>query len=108
MRMPLAGALALAVVEGGAGAGSYPSARLPKGLVLLDGGEDLAGEGVGLGVPILKRGLETVFPGGVEVSWRQDGPAWELEAVYDMCLVERLAKVGGGAGGGGAGAAAGS
>ncbi len=101
LSVPLAGAFALAFGEGPAdadgcsGAGGYPTGRLPKGLVLLDGGEDLAGEGVGLGVPILKRGLQTVFPGGVEVSWRHDGAAWELEAVYDMCLVERMVKVGG-------------
>ena len=89
---------------------AYPTRRLPKGLLLHDGGEPLAEEGVGFGVPILKRGVQTIFPGSVEVASRQDGPVWEVTAAYDMRLVERLAKPGGGgdaAGGSAAGGAAG-
>jgi hypothetical protein len=87
-----------------AGARGYPTARLSKGLLLVDGGAALAGEGVGFGVPIVKRGVTTIFPGRVHVTCRHDGPAWEVAAAYDLCLVERLAgaRRGGRPAGGGA------
>ena len=52
----------------------YPTARLQKGMLLLDAGESLAEEGVGFGVPVLKRGARTVFPGRRELTCRRDGP----------------------------------
>jgi hypothetical protein len=79
-----------------AGAGTYPTARLQKGLLLADGDNDLAEEGVGFGVPVLKRGVVTVFPGSVDLAVRRAGELWEVSAAYEMNLVERLAKPGGG------------
>jgi hypothetical protein len=79
-----------------AGAGKYPTARLQKGLLLADGDHDLAEEGVGFGVPVLKRGVVTVFPGSVELAAHRAGEFWEVTAAYEMNLVERLAKPGGG------------
>jgi hypothetical protein len=73
----------------------YPTARLQKGLLLADGDDDLAEEGVGFGVPILKRGAVTVFPGSVELTAQRTGSLWEVTATYEMNLVERLAKPGG-------------
>ncbi len=75
----------------GPAADGYPTGRLQKGLVLLDGGRDLSEEGVGLGVPVLKRGLQTVFPGSMTLAAETDGRAWGVTATYSMDLVERLA-----------------
>jgi hypothetical protein len=69
----------------------YPTARLQKGLLLFHEGLDLAEEGVGFGVPILKRGALTIFPGGVQLAERRDGPSRVITATFQMNLVERLA-----------------
>jgi hypothetical protein len=90
--VPLSGELALEVGDEADGADDYPTARLQKGLLLVDAGESLAEEGVGFGVPILKRGVHTVFPGYVDVTCRRDGSTWEVTATYRMDLVERLAR----------------
>jgi hypothetical protein len=63
--------------------------------VLFDGGHDLSEEGVGLGVPVLKRGLQTVFPGGMELDVKTEGGVWQATATYCMDLVERLTARGG-------------
>ena len=58
--------------------------------MLLDGGRDLSEEGVGIGVPVLKRGLQAVFPGSMTLAVLSEGPAWRVRATYRMDLVERL------------------
>jgi hypothetical protein len=95
LTIPLRTGLSLRVAEQSGDAGNYPTRRLQKGLLLLDGPEELAEEGVGFGVPILKRGVQTIFPGAMELAWRRTGPVWEVTAVFEMDLVERLAKPGG-------------
>ena len=80
---------------GQARTGAYPVARLQRGLLLRHDGDDLIEEGVGFGVPILKRGAQTIFPGGMDL--RLDGEApWSATATFEMNLVERLT---GGSGG---------
>ncbi len=69
---------------------AYPTRRLQRGLVLLDGGHDLCEEGVGFGVPVLKRGLQTVFAGRMELHVSTAEPDWQVTAVYRLNLVERL------------------
>lgn len=91
--IPLSGGLSLTIGDRSSGSEAYPTRRLQKGL-LLHHGRELTEEGVGFGVPILKRGLQTIFPGGVGLTERRRGPAWEVTAAFDMNLVERLARPG--------------
>jgi hypothetical protein len=93
--IPLRHGLSLEIADGSVGAG-YPTARLARGLLLSCAGESLAGEGVGFGVPILKRGAQTIFPGGLDLVVGAEGPLWRATATYRMNLVERLAEPGGG------------
>ena len=101
-RIPLFGDLSLEIDDtrgrdvGPSGDGRtgerYPTGRLQKGLLLLDAGESLAEEGVGFGVPVVKLGVRTVFPGRVDVTCVREGADWEVTATYVMDLVERLAR----------------
>jgi hypothetical protein len=82
--------------ERGAGAAhGYPTGRLQRGLLLADGPRDLAEEGVGFGVPVLKLGTHAVFPGGADVTARRSGDVCEVEILYRLDLVERLAAADG-------------
>lgn len=95
--------LSLEIAERAAGGGApersdrphspegYPSGRLQKGLLLLDRGERLAEEAVGFGVPVLKRGVQTIFPGGVKLASHRERAICTVTAVFEMNLVERLA-----------------
>ena len=79
-----------------ASAAPYPTRRLQNGLRLYDGDQELTGEGVGFGVPVLKRGVQTIFPGAVELRTGVSGPVHELAATYELNLVERLVRADGG------------
>jgi len=111
-RIELGGELSLCIADGAADAPAagtpYPTRRLQKGLLLYAGEQDLAEEGVGLGVPILKRGAQTIFPGALALQSGASGgadpvretggadPVREIAAIYRLDLVERLAKARGG------------
>jgi hypothetical protein len=68
----------------------FPTTCLQKGLILACGGRDLDEEGVGFGVPLLKKGWNTIFPGSVELSSRQEGEAWVISAVFTLNLTEKI------------------
>jgi hypothetical protein len=75
---------------------TYPTARIQKGLVLLFNDQDLSEEAVGFGVPVIKRGLQTIFPGGVELFPHDQSPSSKITARYNMNLEERITKGGSG------------
>jgi len=77
-----------------AGGGWYPTARLQKGWRLIQAGEELTEEAVGFGVPVLKRGLTTLFPGEAELTTLGDGPLRVVTANFKLNLEERLARAG--------------
>jgi hypothetical protein len=89
--------LALALAETGSAGerpdpgavGPYPTNGLQKGLLLLDGGRELSSEGVGFGVPILKRGPRAVFPGSGEILVHAGTPR-AVTMTYTMDRAERL------------------
>lgn len=68
----------------------YPSSQLQKGLIIVSNGQELVEEGVGFGVPVLKRGGKTIFSGEIELTWLNMGSRKEFTAVYLMNLEERL------------------
>lgn len=68
----------------------YPSSRLQKGLILISNGQDLAEEGIGFGVPVLRQGIKTIFSGEIELTWLNEGSRQEIAAIFFMNLEERL------------------
>ena len=69
----------------------FPSGRIQKGLVLTIGNKDLSEEGVGFGVPVLKFGNETIFPGRRIITSTEKHDETIVKVDYDMNLVERMA-----------------
>ena len=90
--IPLPDGLSLLFAEAPSERGSYATARLQRGLLLFDGDTQLAEEAVGFGVPVLKMGLQTLFPGEAEVDWRQDGEKHHIHARFLLNRVERLSR----------------
>jgi hypothetical protein len=96
IEIPLSQGLSLKIDNAPPGMKDYPTAHLQKGFLLLDEGQDLAEEGVGFGVPVLKSGLQTIFPGSVELTWARRGTTWEITARFKLNLIEKISRKGGG------------
>jgi len=92
--IPMSQGLSLRVGALTVGGKEYPTTQLQKGLILLQDGQELAEEGVGFGVPVLKQGMRTIFPGHVELTAQRRGSIWELTAVFRLNLEERIATPG--------------
>ncbi len=76
------------------GPGTYPTGVLSKGLLLRSAtAGDLSQEGVGFGVPVLKTGIASIFPGQARVI-RADQERRRLTVEFEMCLVDRLTRRG--------------
>lgn len=72
----------------------YPTARLQKGFILIDHGHELTEEAVGFGVPVLQKGLQTIFPGAVNLSFMKNGSTCHVEALFTLDLVEKVSRQG--------------
>jgi hypothetical protein len=94
--LPLTDGISLQITSGTQNDSPYPTGKMQKGLVLFCDGDDLSEEAVGFGVPILKRGLQTVFPGEVELYCGADETLKKVTARYKLNLEEKIAKPGSG------------
>ncbi len=94
--LSLADGISLQIAAGTNHDASYPTGRMQKGWVLFCNGQDLSEEAVGFGVPILKRGLQTVFPGEVELHPDAINPQSRFTARYKLNLEEKIARPGSG------------
>ena len=84
--------LSLRMVPRGRNPRDYPTGGIQKGMLLSVDGIDLAEEGVGFGLPILKQRYDTIFPGSVRITGAPgDGL---LTADFQMCMAERFAAEG--------------
>jgi hypothetical protein len=92
MIIPIGPGLALKISNSSENLAVYPTTRLQKGLLLLDNEQELAEEGVGFGVPVLMRGLQTIFPGDLQLNTSKAGPVHVVRAIYTLNLEERIGK----------------
>ncbi len=70
--------------------GSYPTSAIQKGPVLVHKARDLSGEGVGLGVPVVKFGRNVFFPGYAHVTEQRDHRLCTWTVNYALDLEERI------------------
>jgi hypothetical protein len=96
IELPLGDGISLQIAAGTNHDASYPTGKMQKGWVLFCNGKDLSEEAVGFGVPILKRGLQTVFPGEVELQVDSTNPKNKVTARYKLNLEEKIARPGSG------------
>jgi hypothetical protein len=68
------------------GTGCFPTSRIQKGLVLELRNRDLSEEGVGFGLPVLKLGLQPVFPGSWRMSVTEGNGRCLIKADFEMNL----------------------
>ena len=69
---------------------SYPSDRIQKGLVLVLHDAEMVEEGTGFGVPLLKIGPETIFPGYAHVTQAREQEMVRVN--YHLNLVQRMVR----------------
>ncbi len=94
LEFSLGGGVDLRIASGLDQGSFYPTARIQKGLVLLYEGCDLSEEAVGFGVPILKRGLQTIFPSEVDLYLHGGTLLTKVSARYKLNLEERILRNG--------------
>jgi hypothetical protein len=70
----------------------FPTGRLQKGLLLLDNNQELSEEGVGFGVPVLMREMQSIFPGGIQIIASRAGELLVVQAIYTLNLEEKIGK----------------
>lgn len=72
----------------------FPTSRLQKGLLLFNKNICLSGEAVGFGMPVIKRGLQTIFPGSALTTVDHSGELWRIKIDYQLNLVEKIRRQG--------------
>jgi hypothetical protein len=65
------------------------TAALQKGLVLMLNDEELIGEGVGFGLPVVKYKDKTYFPGSAKVTVKKQDQSLVLQKTYALDMVSR-------------------
>lgn len=90
IEVPLYSAITLAISSEPVEDKPYPTSRIQKGLILYQEGKELCEEAVGFGVPILKLGLRTIFPGQVDLTPLDQVPTRKIRARFRMNLEERM------------------
>jgi hypothetical protein len=91
-RIPLERGLSLRISDTPTPESPYATGRLARGLLLELGDRELAEEAVGFGVPVVKKGLITIFPGQVSLDVRQHGAVTAIRALFTLNLVERFSQ----------------
>ncbi len=86
--------IALHIASTNSHGNSYPTARIQKGWLLYSEGQDLSEEAVGFGVPVVKYGLQTIFPGAMELIPDPASPTTRFTARFQLYLEERIGKPG--------------
>lgn len=71
---------------------SFATSYLTKGLILYHDDVDLGEEAVGFGYPVVKHGLDTIFPGSVGLSCQRFNSTWSIQAVFHLNKIERLSN----------------
>jgi hypothetical protein len=95
LEIPFPQGLSLKIGDASAGRNKFPTGHLQNGFLLVDRGYELAEEAVGFGVPVLQKGLQTIFPGAVKLSWAKSGSfTWQINAVFTLNLVEKITRDG--------------
>ncbi|MGD0749820.1 MAG: hypothetical protein ABSA23_00250 [Anaerolineales bacterium] len=92
IEIPLFQGLSLNIGDAPPNKKAYPTASLQKGFILMAHGQALAEEAVGFGVPVLKCGLQTIFPGSVTLNCLKHETSWNITALFKLDLVERISK----------------
>jgi hypothetical protein len=92
IEIPVFEDLLLSITDEQNGHSLYPTTRLQKGLLLFCRGQDLAEEAVGFGLPVIKSGLQTIFPGKVKLAILHQGLPWTISADYSLNRVEKIAR----------------
>jgi hypothetical protein len=92
IEIPLFQGLSLTFCDAPPDKKTYPTASLQKGFILKDNGRELAEEAVGFGVPVLKCGLQTIFPGSVAMTFTHQDTQWNITALFKLDLQERISK----------------
>jgi hypothetical protein len=92
INLPFNHGMGLRICSGGNGNTTYPTARIQKGLALFCDEQDLSEEAVGFGVPILKCGLQAIFPGEVDLFTDAGISTPRITARYKLNLEEKISK----------------
>jgi hypothetical protein len=91
--IPLANDLFLKASDGLIDRQKYATSSLPKGLVLVSNGTELIEEAVGFGFPVLMRGLQSLFPGQVELTVEHKESVWSVQAVFILDRIEKIQRL---------------